>query len=210
MTLMGRFSRNSFILETFCKSSSNFMIIRQAVDTRSLSDGCGFHIQRCFLHLHTKFLTTQKSIILVFTALQITNLLYEHLCFCKVAQFYCVGRNNGSCCNKHLSVIVVPFCACRWNVEQCTACCGWSSTENTWSLQSIIQHPQYSVGRVGKGNNGTQKYISVHTHTWHVLDKPLYPVILISANFTWWIMFSLHCVSCVKSEFFGVVYLTCK
>jgi hypothetical protein len=86
-------------------------------------------------------------------------LIYEHLCFCKVARFYCVGRNNSTSYDNYLSVTVVPFCACRWNVNQCTACCGWSSTENAWSLQSIIQHPQYSVGRIGKGTNGAQKYI---------------------------------------------------
>ena len=91
--------------------------------------------------------------------MQVSNLIYEHLCFCKVAQFSCVGRNNSTCYNHHLSAVVVPFCACRWNVKQCTACCGWSSTENTWSLQSIIQHPQYSVGRIGEGNNSAQKYI---------------------------------------------------
>jgi len=115
-------------------------------------------------------LTTQKSIILIFTSLQVSDLIYEHLCFCKFAQCYCVGRNNSTCYNNHLSVIVVPFCACRWNVKQCTACRGWSSTENTRSLQSIIQHPQYSVGRIGKGNNSAQKYIfssySNMTCTW--------------------------------------------
>jgi hypothetical protein len=84
------------------------MIIRQAVDTRLLSDGPGFHIQQ-YLYIQ-KLLTTQKSIILIFTALQISNLIYEHLCFCKVAQFYCVGRNNNTCYNNHISYSCTILC----------------------------------------------------------------------------------------------------
>jgi len=96
--------------KTFVKNFlSNFMIIRQVVDTRLLSNGPGFHIQQYFL-LHTKQLTTQKSIILIFTALQILNLIYEHLCFCKVAQFYCVGRNNNTCYNNHFSYSCTILC----------------------------------------------------------------------------------------------------
>lgn len=112
---------------------------------------------------------------LIFADLQISNLIHEYSCSCKVAQFYCVVRNNSTCFNNHLSVIVVPFCAYRWNVKQCTACCGSSSTENTWSLQSIIQHPQYSVGRIGKGNNSAQKYIfssySYMTCAWQATES---------------------------------------